>query len=79
LEADSLHQIVDGVADLAVEEVELRKTLRWQFGVWGKGLQETGGQRGVDSVEQFHEQQADAITSGEETITAEEGVLPRDL
>jgi sugar phosphate isomerase/epimerase len=69
-EADSLKQIVDDVAEFAVEGVELRKTLRLQFGVWEKGLQETGRQRGVDSVEQFHEQQADAITSGEETIRA---------
>ena len=65
-----MKEIVDGVADVAVEGVELRKTLRLQFGVWEKGLEQAGGQWGVDSVEQFHEQQADAIASGEETITA---------
>jgi hypothetical protein len=39
-----LNQIVDGVAHIAVEGVELRETLGLQFGVWQKGLQQAGGQ-----------------------------------
>ena len=61
LEADGLEELVEGRGDASVESVKMRQPLVWQPGVGGDGPQEPGGERGVDAVEEFEKDQADAI------------------
>ena len=63
-EADCSNQIVDGVGE------RFRSRERVAVCCLREGQQQAGGQRGIDSFEQFHKQRADAIAIGEEAITA---------
>ena len=69
-EADSLDECVKVIDDAVVEAVKLRPLLIRDFGIGADGAEETRRERGVDSFEQFQENQADGIPLPEELIAA---------
>ena len=69
-EADGLDEVVEVVDDALIEAVELRSALALELGVGADRREKTGGQRGVDAVEELEEDKADRVAAGEEPIAA---------
>ena len=56
-----MEEIIQGVGDLLVESVELRKTLLLYVFVCRERPEQAGGEWGVNPFKQFQKNQADAI------------------
>ncbi len=56
LEADGVDEAVEVVNDPLVEPIELRSAFRFELGVAGHGMEQAGGERRVDALEEFQEQ-----------------------
>ena len=67
-EANGVDEIVESVDDSLVELVKLREPFVLEFIVRRKGLQEPGGERGVDALEEFEKDEADGIAFRQEPI-----------
>ena len=70
LEADRLDECIEIIDDPMVEAIELRSLLVGDSGIGVDWVEETRGQRGVDSFEQFEEHEADRVSVWKELIAA---------
>jgi len=70
LEPDGLQELLKGRGDTPVELVKVRQPLVRQLGVSGDGLQEPGGERGIDAVEELEKDQTEAIAVRQEPVAS---------
>lgn len=72
-ESDGFHKSVECFCDREVKLVELGHSLRWDAGVSGIGLEKTGRQRSLDSLEEFQKNNGDTVALREQEIAAGAG------
>jgi hypothetical protein len=61
VESYGANESVQVVGDTLVEAVELGAPVMLETGIGSEWIEETGGQRGVDSLEEFEEDHGDGI------------------
>jgi hypothetical protein len=69
-EADGANQTVEVVGDLLIEAIELRSLVRLKTGVRGDRSEQAGGQRRIDALEKFQEDEANRVAVRQELIPA---------
>lgn len=69
-QSDRLGEFVERGDDCTIEFIESGDLLRWELRVSGKGGQQPCGERGIDLLEQFEENDAQAITLGGKFVSA---------
>ena len=57
------------VGEPLIEAVKLTTFVRGEVAIAGKGLQKTGGERSIDTLEQLQEEHANGIAFVQETVT----------
>jgi hypothetical protein len=74
-EAEGSQEMVEGVGNALVSAVERRAPAVGEGLVSGDRVEESSGERSVDAVEEFQEDQADRISLGRQTVAAGAGQL----
>jgi hypothetical protein len=70
VESHGANESVQVVGDTLVEAVELGAPVMLETSIGSEWIEETGGQRGVDSLEEFEEDQGDGIALRGKLIAA---------
>ena len=74
-EADGSQEMVEGVGKTLVKAVKRRALGVGEGLVGGNRVEESSGQRSIDAVEEFEEDQADRISFGRQAVAAATGQL----
>jgi hypothetical protein len=69
-EADGANQAVEVIDDFLRETIELRSLVRFEAGICVDGSEQTGGQRRIDALEKFQEDEANRVAVRQELIAA---------
>jgi len=76
-EADGLQQLIQIIDDTLIEAIQLRAFLLLKFGITLDRLQETSGERRLDSLKELEENEAHGVALGGQAMAAGFGDFER--